>query len=124
METLKNVNDSFVGFNGADQWYRHQLTQYVYTQGVKEIAELYEAHWLIDQILILNRSAKEFGEDFQCWIFKRVFVNDEPTTRFSLSMDDGNEHLVFALSIHFSDFAGDIVKFYFENTTLYLPEER
>lgn len=124
METVKNANDEFVGYNGADQWYRHQLTQLIYTDGVKEIADKYEAYWLIDKILILNRTANFFGEDFQHWTLQRVIDNDKPTPHMCLMMDDGNGVVIFATSLPYTDFKADVVTMYFENETLYLPQER
>jgi hypothetical protein len=125
METLKNANADFAGSNGTEDYYRHHLTQFIYSQGIKDIAERYQAYWLIDFILNLNKVQKIANEEFQIWILSRVFDDlQEKTNIFSLEMNDGNGNVIFNSRIPFSDFNADIVTMYFENSVLYLPEER
>lgn len=112
-----NANDTFVCYCGTENYYSHASGQ-VYTDGVRALARKYQAYWLIDQILQTSRLSRYHQEEFQVWILERMMSEGNRTDRFLLRMEDGNENLIAAAGIPYSDFAADLAN------VLYLPSER
>jgi hypothetical protein len=109
------------GFHGSEEYYRHQLTGFVYTEGVKFMAETGGAYWLIDEIMLSNRFSKKVqAEEFQVWKLDR----DNEGNAAWLRMEDGNDVRLFEKRIEFTDFPLPGIILFFENSTLYLPSER
>ena len=48
---MKNANHCFGTSNGFENFYRHNLSQIHYTDGVKELGEKCRSNWLIDLII-------------------------------------------------------------------------
>lgn len=118
-----NANDALVCYCGTETYYSHASGQ-VYTDGVRALARKYQAYWLIDQILQTSRLSRYHQEEFQVWILERMMSEGNRTDRFLLRMEDGNENLIAAAGIPYSDFAADLATLYVENNVLYLPSER
>ena len=57
-------------------------------------------------------------EEFQVW---KVKVNPDRTAR--LVCDDGNDNIVYAQQIEFTDFPIEEIRFYFTNKTIHLLSE-
>jgi len=45
-------------FYGSTSYFKHWLGTYVYTEGVKYMAEHGKAHWLIDEIVFYQRDSR------------------------------------------------------------------
>lgn len=56
-------------FSGTDTWYRHFTKCLTYTEGVKYMADVGGAHWLIDAIASHQPKARRNASlrDFQLW---------------------------------------------------------
>jgi hypothetical protein len=109
------------GFYGSDNYYRHGLTGYVYTDGIKYLAEVGGAYWLIDEVMLENRFRAEVrAEEFQVW----KLVRDAEGHSAWLVMEDGNDNAIRRKRIEFTDFPLPEVTLFFENSTLFLPRER
>jgi hypothetical protein len=121
MTDTKTLSEAdLMQFTGTEQWYRHGMVRDVlYTDGVKYIADVGGADWLIDEIAFAQRSVKRFAaEEFQHW---KLTVNADRTA--TLTCDDGNDHVVFSKRIEYTDFPLDEVRFYVANKTILLPSE-
>ena len=107
-------------FTGTEQWYRHGMARDVlYTDGVRYVAEVGGAYWLIDEIAFAQRGVKGVAaEEFQHW---KLTVNADRTAL--LTCDDGNDRIVFAKRIEYTDFPLDQIRFYVANKTILLPSE-
>lgn len=115
----KQIDDYAAQCNGTDNYYRIAFCPFIYTDGVKLVADLCGAYWLIDGILSKQRLRIIMEQEFQVWK-----LADIGHRRATLTCEDGNGNEVFREMIPFTDFPLDEIKFYVENGTLYLPCER
>jgi len=102
---------------GTEYYYRHDLTQKLYTDGVKYVAEVAGAYWLIDKVAthqILDRFRQE---EFQVWKLK------VEGSKAVLTCDDGNGEVFYSEEIEYTDFPAPGVKLFYSNDVIYLPEE-
>jgi hypothetical protein len=110
-------------FSGSEQWYKHNLTPFIYTDGVKFMAERGQAYWLIDKILItIAHTPKLLREKFLVW---NLTVGQDKTAL--LTCDDGNfrqgSDYMHSEKIDYTDFPLSELKLYFADGTLLLPSE-
>ena len=86
--TKKTLSKSDLAqFTGSENWYRHGINRNVlYTDGVQYVAEHGGAHWLLDEIAIIQPYHKAVAaEEFQVW---KLAVR--PDRSATLTCDDGN----------------------------------
>jgi hypothetical protein len=116
-------------FTGTEQWFRHSLARDItYTEGVQYVAETAGAYWLLDEIAIAQRSVPALGhEEFQVW---KLVVTVSPcpgspvTNRTaSLSVEDGNDNVVWTNHISFTDFPEPGIELWFTDKVILLPSE-
>lgn len=121
MSDIQNKIDDYAAkCNGTENYHRHELSRLVYSDGVKLVAVLCRAYWLIDRIF-LNQRLKVFREqEFQVW----KLDCDIGHLRATLICGDGDGNEVFKELIPFTDFLIPEIEFYFENGVLCLPCER
>ncbi len=110
-------------FTGTENWYRHRLgREFLYTDGVKYVAEEAGAFWLIDAIISHQydpRIKSNQGlQEFQLW---KLEVKEDRSAM--LICEDGNDIVILTQEIPFTDFALPRIKFYMENKVLLLPSE-
>jgi len=109
-------------FTGTENWYKHPLSGYTYTDGVKYLAEKGEAYWLIDKILLtMKHEAKLQLQDYQEFTSWRLLVNEDRTA--TLTAEDGNNHEIYSEKIDYTDFPLQEIMLWFENGVLILPSE-
>ena len=114
-EIKANLN----GYYGGDECYLHFTRMGRYTEGVKYLADNAGAYWLIDKIITLQLERSIRQEEFQQWTLN---VNADATA--SLKCDDGNGTIVYTEIIEYTDFPLPEMKLWYENSMLYLPQER
>jgi hypothetical protein len=107
-------------FTGSEHYYRHGLvSNIVFTDGAKYVADTAGAYWLLDEIALAQRFDEVVRkEEFQVWQLK---VNPDLTA--TLTCEDGNEQVVFSKSLDFTDFPPEGITFWFQNKTIFLPTE-
>ena len=110
------TSDALRQFTGTEQWYRH-LSGYLYTDGVRYVAQAGEAYWLIDKIL-LTTSVKKDLQEFGAW---KLTVNEDKSA--ILVCEDGNYHELYREKIDWTDFPLNTIELWFENGVLILPGE-
>jgi hypothetical protein len=115
---MQNANDFFENSVGSENLYRYSFTHFVYTDGVKTMAQDCHAYWLIDLIIShqVNDAVKK--ESFQVWDLKRVNGNE-----FTIIATDGNHNKVTSQEIPFSDFPYDLATIWLVDRCLMLPNE-
>ena len=107
-------------FTGTEQWYHHPIVRKVfYTDGIRYMAEMGEAYWLINEIAFLQEQPQIARTEFQRWILQ---VNLEESTAI-LSCDDGNGRILHSKKIEYTDFPLDEIKIYVANKVMLLPSE-
>ena len=107
-------------FTGSQHFYRHSLVREVlYTEGVQYVTDAAGAHWLLDEIALVQRHIIPVKrEDFQVWDLK---VNADQTA--TLTCGDGNGREVYAKLIEFTDFPEPGIRFYYADWVIHLPSE-
>lgn len=65
--SLTNLNDSFSHFIGTENYYSHLMRTCVFTDGVKAMADQYQAYWLIDVIASYQMTKRIKCIPFQIW---------------------------------------------------------
>ena len=107
-------------FTGSECFYRHWLAhRIVFTEGVKYVADMAAAYWLLDDIVFAQRLKRVLAEEFQLWRLRVDFADS--TAR--LVCEDGDGNRVFAKRIEYTDFPLEEIVFYFVNGTVLLPSE-
>lgn len=108
------------GFHGSEHIYRHWANKnFVFTDGIKYLADAVGAWWLIDEIAFAqSKLASPEIVDFQLWKLE-VADNEARLT----CQSDSNTPFVFNKKIDYTDFP-ESIKLYYENNTLMLPSER
>lgn len=114
-------------FQGGDEKYVHFLRKLVYTEGVKYMADVGEAYWLIDAIMSHQIDPKIKNNtrlrQFQLWELK-VHPDDADFRSAVLTCrEDTDEPPVIQQDITLTDFPLDYIKLYVEGDTLMLPSE-
>jgi hypothetical protein len=117
----KTLNQAeLANFTGSEQWHRHGVCgDVIYTNGAKYVADHYGAHWLLDEIATIQlQNARVASEAFQVWE-----LSVRPDHSATLSCEDGNDHVVYAKEIEFTDFPAAGISLWFTNNTILLPSE-
>lgn len=110
------IRASLAEYCGTEQYYRS--LNFVYTDGVKAMAELCGAYWLIDLIASWQVEKRVRTKPFQVW---ELTVQDD---RGSLTMrEDGGEPILAHQHIEYTDFPLGEIKFYVASGVLMLPSE-
>jgi hypothetical protein len=115
---MKNANDQLRDFIGTTQWYRHSVSGYLFTDGVKALADQFRAYWLIDLVMSHQLTPEVKRETFQTWKLKR-----QERTRFVAVATDGNKREIARQEIPFSDFDADSATLLYCDGVLLLPSE-
>lgn len=106
-------------FTGSDIAYRNPLFgKFVYSEGVKYLAEKAGAYWLIDYVFSNQLDKKIKAEEFQVW---KINVSDDKSA--VIRVEDGNNNLVKRFKLEFTDFPLKEFTLWFSNNTLLLPSE-
>ena len=107
-------------FTGSENWYQHRINRNVlYTDGAKYVADEGGAHWLLDEIAIIQPYNKAVAaEGFQAWT-----LAVRPDHSATLTCDDGNGNTVFSKEIEYTDFPLAEITLWFANNVIYLPSE-
>ena len=118
-EKLNNLEQ----FTGTDHYYRH-LGKFVYTDGVKYMAETANAYWLLDVIFsnVADIYAnKDIDAEQKEFLVCSLTVSDGDAALFTV--DDGNDNILATQKIEYTDFPAHSVKLYVENNVALLPSE-
>lgn len=82
-DQLKAEISCFMG--GLEDRYKHSLGGFIYTPGIKFLADKAECYWLLDAIGSFQLTSKVNQHQFQSWTLK---VREDQTA--TLTMTDGN----------------------------------
>ena len=118
--TPTELETALDSFTGTTQWYRHSLFRsFLYTDGVKYLAENAGAYWLLDLICGFQYEfAKMKTQEFQVW---KLSVSEDNTA--ILVCQDGNYRTIHEHELEFTDFPLKEVEVWLSGSVLYLPSE-
>ena len=93
-------------FSGTDTWYRHGLLpSFLYTEGVKYLADNAQAHWLIDLIASHQIDPKVNREPFQVWTLEQLNADSHESVAYM--QPDSNEPRIVEQKLGYTDFPFD-----------------
>lgn len=106
-------------FTGTEQYYRHSIGNFLYTDGIHYLAEKGKCYWLLDVIGSYQRDVKVKNVPFQVW---RLDVNEDKTACVTMREDDDTP-VIIEQKIPYSDFPLEQIELYFIDVVLLLPSE-
>jgi hypothetical protein len=89
------------------------------TRGVYNFCEEHNCYWFLDVINSYQTANFRQKNDFQVW---KLQLNNKGNGA-KVICEDGNENVILTQHIPFTDYKGEVLIFWFENNTIYLPEE-
>ena len=108
-------------FYGTQAWYRHGLNRnLLYTDGVQFFAEnggYAGAYWFIDKV------AFDYWPLLKTQDFLSIRLTVDENSKATVTVDDGNNHVLKTDPIEFTDLQPGIWKFYLTDNVLLLPSE-
>lgn len=115
------TQDDLARFSDTDNYYQHWLRRFVYTDGVRYVAEEGGAYWLIDAIASYQPKLlkDKMLQEFQHWILKVDLDNQKA----QLICERDSNDVVLTQDIEFTDFSLDEIRFYVVSKVLMLPSE-
>lgn len=121
-KTEKDLNDEFAGFTGTENYYRHWLPEFVYTDGIKTMAEQFKAYWLIDIPFSWQKHHNARKEKFQIWT-----IATENNKAIIEMRADTDQPVLISQEIPYTDFPDGMLKMYYIDDGSYkvllLPSE-
>jgi len=117
----QNVNNDLNEHaNGTEQWHEvlGLFPNHTMTDGVKHLAEMCNAFWLLDTILSHQLYKKVSQQPFQVWQLKHT-ENDA----YLLTCEDGNDNQVSQQKIPYSNFPYEVATIWLVDRVLLLPCE-
>jgi hypothetical protein len=103
-------------FYGTEQYYRHPLTNSVYTDGVKYFAEKAGAYWFLD--IVFSEYTSLFSVDD--FLSITLFVG---SLGADISVTNGDEDILATKRIQFTDCPQGEYKFFYADNVLMLTTE-
>lgn len=108
-------------FTGTEAYYHLPIfKRYVYTDGVRHVAQTGGAYWLIEKIFACQSCVPGLSQEEIC--FWSLTLNAEGKGA-QLVCTDGNYKNLYSENIVFTDFPLKKIRFYFQNNVLFLPSE-
>jgi len=117
-EKAEELRQALPQFTGSTEFYRHWLG-FIYTEGIKYLAEKAGAYWLIDAIGSHQIRRQVMDCRFQVWT---LTVSKDRSAYLTMREDVG-EPCKVSQEIPFTDFPQDSIKLLFIDGTLLLPSE-
>ena len=124
MESPEAIREALAHHNCTDHYWQAlpEYSRFLYTDGVKVMAEMCEAYWLINAVFSWQCESKVKNEPFQVWILR--FNDKEKGDDALLICEDGNNRELARQEILCTDFPlPEGIKMYFCNEILMLPSE-
>lgn len=116
--TIEKLKAELLGFTGTENYYKHPLGLR-YTDGVKHLAELAGAYWLLDAIASWQPKASKIDEEFQLW---ELTVNANRSAVLCFKQDS-NLPAAIKQEIEYTDFPVGSFRLYVEQGIALLPSE-
>jgi hypothetical protein len=124
MESQKNIRDTLAQATSTEHYWRAfpDNDNFLFTDGVKTMAEMCDAFWLIDAVFSWQCEGKLKDEGFQVW--KLIFQDEEKGDDAILICEDGNGRELVRQKIDLTDFPlPEGIVLYLDGGVLMLPSE-
>lgn len=131
VDKVKAVRDYIAHTTGTENHWAHPLLKrFRYTDGVKFIADVCEAHWLIDLIASHQLKPQVRQESFQVWVLRTgsFRVEGEMVTGWlaeAWTDTPGESRRIVRQTLEYTDFPAPLMPFklWVEGGVLLLPAE-
>ena len=124
-ERAERIKSNLAQYYGSENAYKHSIIRgmppaFLYTDGVRYLAEECGAYWLLDAIASYQPKCKKHPQmrDFQIW---ELFKNTDNTAQLVGSWDTNK--VVITQEIEYTDFPLQAIKLYLRDDILMLPQE-
>ena len=118
MKSTEELLAALRHFTGSEQTFYHPMfKKFVYTEGVRYLAQNAECYWLLEHIFLHQTNPKVKAEEFQTW---KLVKNG---SRATITIDDGNGNIVETFQISYTDFPLNEFTLWLVGNTLLLPSE-
>ena len=117
MEIQRDLNDEFKQCTGTEAYYNGFANMIKFTDGIKIMADKFQAYWLID-VVASYQNNKAKGIPFQIWTIK-----SNSNTAVVEMIEDTEQPVLIRQKIPFTDFPEGILKMYCIDNILLLPSE-
>ncbi|MCT7953588.1 hypothetical protein NG798_27710 [Ancylothrix sp. C2] len=122
MLSVEEIQKTLPHFSSTENYYRHILGGFNYTDGVRYVAQSCEAYWLIDAIASYQLKRPLINsEDLQKFQILKLQVNENKSATLTLERD--TDQRVFSQYLPYTDFPLPEIKFYLADKVLLLPTE-
>ena len=120
--SLTDLNDRFSHFTGTEHYYSHLMRTCVFTDGVKAMADQYQAYWLIDVVVSYQMTKRIKCIPFQIWR-----INSTEGKAVIEMRQDTDQPVLVRQQIPFTDFPEGSLQLYCiddsERKVILLPSE-
>ena len=106
-------------FTGSELYYRHSIGNFVYTDGVKYLAEHARCYWLLDMIGSCQHLNKVKDVPFQLW---ELAVYEDQTALVTMK-EDSDTPVIVKQKLPYTDFPLAHIKLYLTDGVVMLPSE-
>ncbi len=113
------IKSELASFTGTEQYFRHWM-RFVYTDGVKYLAERCGCYWLLDAIGSYQHKPKIKTAPFQIWTLN---VNNEEKSAVLEMKEDSGQPVLVRQEIKYTDFPLSEIKLYYIEGVLLLTSE-
>ncbi len=119
---MKNLNDDFNAYTGTENYYKHWIPAFLFTDGVKAVADKLGAYWFIDIIVSYQTKPSIRKEAFQIWQ-----VESKNNKAVVVMKPDSDKPSLVKQYIEYTDLPEGLLTFWLINegstSTIILPSE-
>ena len=110
--TVKDLESELKGFCGTIDYHRHTFKGLMWTDGIQEMIEKAEAHWLMDVVQsYVHKLMKIYRETTNTFWICRIEAREDNTGKVDFR-EDTDEKSVIEQEIPYTDFPKGIFEFY------------
>ena len=113
--------NALAGFTSSEFFFKHSIGSFIYTEGIKYLAENARCYWLLDVIGSYQHLNKVKHVPFQLW---ELTVNEDQTALAVMkNMREVGMPVIIKQEIPYTDFPLDHIQLYLTDQVLMLPSE-
>ena len=116
---MEDLELELANFIGTENYFKHSIGNFNYTDGIKFLAEQAQCYWLVDLVGSYQHLKKVKDAPFQLW---ELTVNEDNSAVVTMK-EDSDMPVIIKQEIPFTDFPLAHIKLYLTDNVLLLPSE-